>query len=81
LGAVKCGIVSFTVEGKNPRAIFNSLQEKSINVSVSGQTSTRLDMESRNLTDLIRASVHYYNSEQEVERFCETLSSLISTDK
>jgi selenocysteine lyase/cysteine desulfurase len=75
LGAVKCGIVSFTVEGKDPRAIFQSLQEKSINVSVSGQTSTRLDMESRNLIGLIRASVHYYNSEQEIERFCETLSS------
>jgi len=75
LGTLKCGIVTFTVDGKDPFDIQRALLEKNINVSVSKLESTRLDMESRHLKSLIRASVHYYNSEDEIERFCETLAS------
>ena len=32
-------------------------------------------MEARGLGGLIRASVHYYNSEEEIARFCETLAA------
>ena len=75
LGALKCGIVTFTVDGKDPLVIQRLLLEKNINVSVSKLESTRLDMESRHLKSLIRASVHYYNSEDEIEGMCETLVS------
>ncbi|MGH9900608.1 MAG: aminotransferase class V-fold PLP-dependent enzyme [Pyrinomonadaceae bacterium] len=76
LGAERCGIVSFTVEGKEPEAIRQQLAERGINVSVSVRRDTRLDMEARGLGDMIRASVHYYNSEAEVERFCEEIAAL-----
>ena len=39
----------------------------------SPQEHARLDMEERGLESLVRASVHYYNSEDEVERFCDAL--------
>jgi selenocysteine lyase/cysteine desulfurase len=77
LGEVKCGIVSFTYEGKECREIRHALLRKDINVSVVGLPHTRLDMESRRLKTVVRASVHYYNSEDEVDRFCETVKSMV----
>jgi cysteine desulfurase/selenocysteine lyase len=77
LGLDKCGIISFSVKDKDPYDIRRALLERNINVSVSKVESTRLDMEARGLESLIRASVHYYNSEEEVDRFCDLLTSLI----
>jgi len=77
LGAVRCGIVTFTVEGRQPEALRQALRGRRINVSTSTIFSTRLDMESRRLTELVRASLHYYNSEAEVDRFCIALAELL----
>lgn len=76
-GAERCGIVTFTVDGKPPEEIRDRLAERRINVTVSSFRSTRLDMEARGLAGLVRASVHYYNSQEEVERFCATLAALV----
>jgi selenocysteine lyase/cysteine desulfurase len=76
LGVERCGIVSFTVDGQDPETIRRALADDNINVSVSRLSSTRLDMEARGLSSVVRASVHYYNTEAEVERFCTTLVSL-----
>lgn len=78
LGAERCGIVTFTVEGKPPETVVRALSGYGINTSVSPPASTLLDMESRDLEGLVRASVHYYNSEKEVETFCDTLESVLS---
>jgi len=77
IGLMKCGIVSFTLHGKEPRLIKKKLYEKSINVSLSSIESTRLDMESRLLDSVIRASVHYYNTEDEIKRFCDVIESFV----
>lgn len=73
LGAERCGIVTFTVENHTAEEVSWRLSREGINTSVSPASSTLLDMEDRNLDALVRASVHYYNTEEEVSRFCEAL--------
>lgn len=75
-GIVQGGIVTFTVEGREPTEIKQTLARQRINVTVSERSSTLLDMGERGLTDMIRASVHYYNSEEEIERFCQAIEAL-----
>lgn len=76
IGAERCGIVTFTAEGHEPAALVDALLARGINVSFTTRAGTRLDMESRGLTAMVRASVHYYNGEDEIERFCGTLATL-----
>lgn len=75
-GVTQCGIVTFTVEDKDPEEIRLALSRQHINVSVTRRESTLLDMEARGLETMVRASVHYFNSEEEVERFCRTVEGL-----
>jgi selenocysteine lyase/cysteine desulfurase len=75
-GITQCGIVTFTVEGLEPAEIKRKLAEKHINVTVAVRNSTLLDLEARNLTQMIRASVHYYNTEDEIQRFAQEIAIL-----
>jgi selenocysteine lyase/cysteine desulfurase len=76
LGAERCGIVTFTVEGRAAEEVSRKLSGEHINTSVSPASSTLLDMQDRSLDDLVRASVHYYNTEKEVTRLCEAIERL-----
>lgn len=77
IGRVQGGIVTFEVAGKTATEIKQALSEQNINTTTSTVFSTRLDMEARHLTELVRASVHYYNSEEEIGRFCEAVRAII----
>jgi selenocysteine lyase/cysteine desulfurase len=74
LGRVRSGIVTFTMEGEAPREIQARLRAASIAVSVSSKTSAQLDFGRRGLSQVVRSSVHYFNTEQEIELFCRTLA-------
>ncbi|TQV69732.1 aminotransferase class V-fold PLP-dependent enzyme [Denitrobaculum tricleocarpae] len=73
LGRKKCGIVTFTKDGIAPKTIADSLRADRINVSVSPITCARLDLEPRNLEALTRASVHYFNTHDEVALFVDAV--------
>jgi selenocysteine lyase/cysteine desulfurase len=76
LGQLQCGIVSFGVTGLDPVEICDRLRAQRINVSVSTASSTRLDMDARGLSSLVRASAHYYNTEEEIRQLCEAISAM-----
>jgi selenocysteine lyase/cysteine desulfurase len=73
VGAEQCGIVTFTVVDLPAEQVKELLSSYRINVNVSRTASTRLDMESRGLDELVRASVHYYNTTDELEGLCRVL--------
>ena len=76
-GTTQCGIVTFTVEDLEPVEIKRRLTSEKINVSVAIRNGTLLDMDARKLQSMVRASVHYYNSEDEVERFCRRIEEMV----
>ncbi|MFJ1756337.1 aminotransferase class V-fold PLP-dependent enzyme [Kitasatospora sp. NPDC088134] len=72
-GARTCGIVTFTVEGHRAEDVARGLRADGVNVSVSTVYSARWDFEQRGLDQVVRASVHYYNTEAELDRLVEVL--------
>ncbi|MGE0797006.1 MAG: aminotransferase class V-fold PLP-dependent enzyme [Lautropia sp.] len=74
--AHRCGIVSFTCAGLEAPKIQAALRARDVFVSSSRASSTPLDMTGRGLAHLVRASVHYYNTEDEIERFCAAIDDL-----
>lgn len=77
LGSERCGIVTFTVEGKSADEVKAALAAKRINVSTTTVNGTRVDMEQRGLAAMTRASVHYYNSEDEVAAAIEAVATVV----
>ncbi|MFO1080417.1 MAG: aminotransferase class V-fold PLP-dependent enzyme [Reyranellaceae bacterium] len=75
LGTVKGGIVTFTVDGADHLALRDALRRQAINVTVSTRFSSRLDLERRGLQTVMRASVHVYNTEAELDRFVAALDA------
>ena len=73
LGRKKCGIVTFEKQGESASKLAARLLEKGINVSVTDLFSARLDFSERGLDELLRASVHYFNTENEIDRFVEAV--------
>ena len=77
LGKVKGGIVTFAIDGAQHAGLRDALRRQAINVSVSTQFSSRLDLQRRGLRDVMRASVHVYNTEQELDRFVAAVEALL----
>ena len=76
VGAKKCGIVTFSVDGTPAADIKARLAEANINTSVSSRTSAQYDFTARELPDMVRASVHYYNTEDEIDLLVKQVEKL-----
>ena len=76
LGDRRAGIVTTIVPGVEPLDAKAMLGEQSINVSVTTRDSTWWDALRRDLPDLIRVSVHYITTPEEIERVATALATL-----
>jgi selenocysteine lyase/cysteine desulfurase len=72
-GVERCGIVTFTVDGVDVYALAADLRAEAINISVSTIDFARYDFEARGLEAVARASVHYYNTEDELTRLVDAV--------
>lgn len=88
-GAVLGGLVTFSVAGRDVDALKGALHARAdrpdgtagarpINVSVSRASSALLDFATRDVASWLRASVHYYNSEAELDEFLGAVATLAS---
>jgi len=76
LGRRPSGIVTFSVEGVPAAAARGALAARRITVSMSDRSSTLMDMTDRGLDALVRASPHYFVSEEQLEEAAAAVSAL-----
>jgi selenocysteine lyase/cysteine desulfurase len=76
LGARKSGLVTFSIAGLGAAAIQQALAARDIAVSVSQRSSTLYDMDRRGLTELVRASPHYFVTEEQLDAAVGAIAEL-----
>jgi selenocysteine lyase/cysteine desulfurase len=74
-GARRSGIVTFVMDGVDPYVVKRRLRQRRINVTVSDQTY-RYDAGPEGATPRVRASVHYYNTDEEIARLVGAVAEL-----
>jgi cysteine desulfurase/selenocysteine lyase len=77
-GVEKCGIITFTSDQLDPVAIKQSLSEQRINVSTSKGSGNLVSFQGRGLKEVVRASVHYFNTDEEIDYFVDVLKEVIA---
>jgi selenocysteine lyase/cysteine desulfurase len=74
-GTRRCGIVTFTSHRTTPADIKERAAAVGVNVSVTEAPWARLDMAAPRPTVVARASPHYYNTEDELDRLVEVVAA------
>ncbi|PYC87646.1 aminotransferase [Streptomyces tateyamensis] len=76
LGGRKSGIVTFTVDGLPAAQVRDLLAAQGITVSVSHRPSALLDMTNRSLDTVVRASPHYFVTEEQLDATVAAVAAL-----
>ena len=77
-GELKCGIVTFSVGTMDASQVKAELAAKKINVSVGLANLTLIYMNKSHLHSMVRASIHYYNTVEEINLMADALNTLLS---
>jgi cysteine desulfurase/selenocysteine lyase len=75
-GRELAAIVTFTRDGFTAEEIKAALAAAHVNVTVSAASWSRLDLGGRGLDAVVRASVHYFNDDDELGRLVRVVASL-----
>jgi cysteine desulfurase/selenocysteine lyase len=73
-GQTLSGIVAFTLEGVPPLQVKEVLMAHKINVYTVGAKNALLDMQDWGVGEIVRASVHYFNTVEEIDTVVRTLA-------
>lgn len=79
LGRTPGGIVTFDHVTMDAAEISNGLAARQINTVTSSVFSTRFDMEARGLTKLVRASVHYLTTAEEIDALVAAVAEITAS--
>lgn len=81
LGDEQSGLVSFTIQDTDAQEVRSRLAERRIAVGANGPAYTPLDMAARGLAGIVRASVSYLNTEDEIERLVANVATISAARK
>ncbi|MCB1671470.1 MAG: aminotransferase class V-fold PLP-dependent enzyme [Gammaproteobacteria bacterium] len=70
----RSGIVTFSLARESAPGLQQRLRRSGINISVSRRVNAQLDSNVRQVGDVCRASLHYYNTVEEIDRFIAYLN-------
>jgi selenocysteine lyase/cysteine desulfurase len=71
------GLVTFTVKGSDPVYLVQQLLKRKINVVPSYRNVAVIDFDEKNVQWAVRASPHYFNTEEEVDMFIEAVKEIV----
>lgn len=71
-----CGIVPFTLQGHTPAQVQQALLQCHIQVAASGMGFTPLDMQARDLSAVVRASVSAHTTDADIQALVQALQAL-----
>jgi len=69
-----CGIVSTSIEGREPFSLVHELRERGVHAAAQSRVDAVLDYEEKGVAGALRLSPHAYNTEEEVDRALAVLS-------
>ncbi|KIQ64825.1 aminotransferase class V [Kitasatospora griseola] len=75
-GRVRSGIVTFAKEGRDAQQLVDGLRAAGVTATVSRPSSARFDLRARKPVEVVRASVHYYNTDDELDRLLDGVAKL-----
>jgi selenocysteine lyase/cysteine desulfurase len=75
-GAVRCAIVTLTLDGRDATTLRDQLRARRINTSVSARKDGVIDMDAKGVSAALRVSPHYYNTEAEIDTLVAALAEL-----
>ena len=75
-GIQQCGIVTFDVANVASVEVQAALQARHINVSLTKAVAAQFDLGHRGLDSLVRASPHYFNTDEEIAQLVAVVATL-----
>jgi selenocysteine lyase/cysteine desulfurase len=75
-GKQRCNIITFSLTGHTPEKTKDHFSRSGINIYIMTKVSAVIDFAEKNIEWVVRVSPHYYNTENEIDRFIEVLKTL-----